>query len=89
MKQRGVRRTVVGEVVRCSMNKTIVVQADRLAEHPRYHKYVRKVTTFKAHDENNEARVGAKVRIVETRPLSKTKHWRVAEVLQQGKEEQV
>lgn len=87
MKQRGSRRTVIGQVVRTTMSKTIVVEADHLVEHPRYHKFVRKTTRYKVHDENNEARAGARVRIVETRPLSRTKHWRLAEILQQGKEE--
>jgi len=87
MKKRGIRRAVVGQVVGSAMDKTIVVKAQRIEQHPRYHKYIRKTSTYKAHDERNEAKVGATVQIAETRPLSKTKHWRLVAILEQGKEE--
>ena len=80
-------KTVVGVVTSDAMNKTIVVQAVRTVEHKLYHKYVRKLQVFKAHDEKNEARVGARVKIAATRPLSKTKRWRLVEILKQGPEE--
>ena len=64
------------------MDKTIVVRVDTAKPHPRYKKVVRRSTKFHAHDEENVANVGDLVRIVETRPLSKTKHWRLAEVLE-------
>ena len=80
-------QTVVGTVTSDKMNKTIVVTAERTVLHPRYRKYIRRPQIFKAHDENNEARIGARVRIMATRPLSKTKRWRLVEVIQQGPEE--
>ena len=79
-------RTVVGTVTSDAMNKTIAVQTIRTVQHPRYRKYVRKRQVFKAHDEKNEARAGARVRIAATRPLSKTKRWRLVEILEQGPE---
>ncbi len=63
------------------MQKTIVVQVERVVRHPVYSRVIRLATKFKAHDEKNEAKVGDRVRIVETRPLSKDKRWRLAEVL--------
>ena len=67
------------------MDKTIVVRVDTLKSHTRYKKIVRRSTKFHAHDEQNQAKVGDTVRIVETRPLSKTKHWRLAEILEVAK----
>ena len=67
------------------MDKTIVVRVDTLKAHTRYKKIVRRSTKFHAHDEQNQANVGDTVRIVETRPLSKTKHWRLAEILEVAK----
>jgi small subunit ribosomal protein S17 len=63
------------------MNKTIVVEVERRVPHPRFKKIVRRTSTFHAHDEKEEAKTGDKVRIMETRPLSKTKRWRLIEVL--------
>jgi small subunit ribosomal protein S17 len=80
-------KNVVGTVTSNAMTKTIVVQAVRMVLHERYGKYVKKPQVFKAHDEKNEARVGARVRIAATRPLSKTKRWRLVEILEQGPEE--
>ena len=64
------------------MKKTISVVVDRLVRHPRYRKYVRRRSVFKAHDENNEAQVGDRVEIVSSRPLSKTKRWRVQRLIE-------
>ena len=71
-----------GVVVSSAMDKTIVVKVDTVKAHPRYKKVVRRSTKFHAHDERNEAKVGDVVRIVETHPLSKTKYWRLAEVVE-------
>ena len=71
------RKTRVGKVVSDKMDKTVVVRVEKKVPHPVYKKYVRRRTKFKAHDENNECRVGDKVLIEETRPLSKQKRWRV------------
>jgi small subunit ribosomal protein S17 len=79
---RGRRQERQGTVVSNAMDKTIVVKVDVLKAHPRYKKVVRRSTTFHAHDESNEAKVGDVVRIVETRPLSKTKRWRLAEIVE-------
>ena len=80
----GNRKTVVGKVVSDRMNKTISVRCDRLVKHPLYGKYLRRWTVYKAHDEQNEAREGDTVEIVETRPLSKTKRWRLVQVRQRA-----
>ena len=68
------------------MDKTIVVMVNRLVLHPTYKKYVRKRTKVKAHDPKNECRIGDKVRLIETRPLSKDKRWRVKEILERAAE---
>jgi len=86
-KQREAARTVIGTVTSASMHKTIAVQTVRRVQHKLYHKTISTHQTFKAHDENNEARVGARVKIAATRPLSKTKRWRLVEILKQGHEE--
>ena len=78
---RGIRKTVVGEVVSDKMDKTVVVRTVSRVPHPRFGKIVKQVAKFHAHDEKNEAKAGDKVRIAETRPLSKTKRWRLVEVL--------
>ena len=72
-------------VVSAAMDKTIVVRVDTVKPHRRYKKVVRRSKKFHAHDEGNAAKVGDVVRIVETRPLSKTKHWRLAEVLEEAR----
>jgi len=74
-----------GVVVSSAMDKTIVVRVETLKAHPRYKKIIRRSTKFHAHDERNEANIGDVVRIVETRPLSKTKRWRLAEVVEAAK----
>lgn len=79
--KRGIRKSQVGTVVSTAMQKTVTVAVDRLVEHPLYKKTLRRTSKFLAHDENNSCRVGDRVRIVETRPLSARKRWRVAEVI--------
>jgi small subunit ribosomal protein S17 len=81
-RERGRRQERRGVVVSSAMDKTIVVQVESLKMHPRYKKVIRRATKFHAHDERNEANVGDIVRIVETRPLSKTKNWRLAEIVE-------
>jgi small subunit ribosomal protein S17 len=78
------RRTLMGFVVSDKMDKTVVVQVTRRYKHPRYRKYIQERLRYKAHDEKNDARIGDKVRIVETRPLSKQKRWRLQEVLERA-----
>src|SRR5947207_2640082 len=78
----GRRQERRGVVDSSAMDRTIVVEVDTIKAHPRYKKVVRRSTKFHAHDERNEAKVGDIVRIVETRPLSKTKYWRLAEVVE-------
>ncbi|HEX2059786.1 MAG TPA: 30S ribosomal protein S17 [Thermoanaerobaculia bacterium] len=80
--ERGRRQERRGVVVSSAMDKTIVVKVDVLKVHPRYKKVIRRSQKFHAHDEQNQANVGDVVRIVETRPLSKTKNWRLAEVVE-------
>lgn len=75
------RKTRVGTVISDKMDKTVVVRVESLRSHPIYHRTTRHWVKFKAHNENNEARLGDKVRIVETRPLSREKRWRVAEIV--------
>ncbi len=76
------RKTRIGVVVGDKADKTITVQVERRFAHPLYGKQVRKTKKYQAHDEHNEYRVGDKVRMVETRPLSKTKRWRVTELIE-------
>ncbi len=78
---RGIRKTLIGEVVSDKMDKTVVVRTVSRVPHPRFGKIVKHTAKFHAHDEKNEAKAGDKVRIAETRPLSKTKRWRLVEVL--------
>ncbi len=83
--ERGRRQERRGVVVSDAGDKTIVVKVDVIKSHPRYKKVVRRTVKFHAHDEQNSAGVGDTVRIVETRPLSKTKHWRLAEIVEKAK----
>jgi small subunit ribosomal protein S17 len=80
------RKEKVGRVVSDKMDKTIVVSVERLSRHPLYKRVIRLTTKFKAHDERNEARIGDTVRIVESRPLSATKRWRLIKVVQRAGE---
>ena len=82
---RNLRKTRIGVVTSNKMTKTITVAAERKVKHPIYGKFVKKTTKFHAHDEKNEASIGDIVRIMETRPLSKTKRWRLVEVLEKVK----
>jgi small subunit ribosomal protein S17 len=82
MESRGIRKSKGGTVVSDRMDKTVVVRVERLVPHPVYKKYVKRRTTYKAHDEKNEYRIGDRVEIVETRPLSKEKRWRVGRLIE-------
>ena len=85
METRGRRKTRSGVVVSDKMDKTIVVAIETMVAHPLYHKRIKRTTKFKAHDENNECRIGDTVLIMETRPLSRDKCWRLVEVLERAK----
>ena len=78
------KREWVGRVLSNKMNKTVVVAVERSVIHPMYRKVLRRITKFKAHDEQNACNIGDRVRLVETRPISKGKHWRVVEVIEKG-----
>lgn len=82
---RGKRKIRSGNVVSDKMDKTIVVAVETLVTHPLYKKQLKKTSKFKAHDENNECRIGDKVKIMETRPISKDKNWRLVEVIEKAK----
>jgi small subunit ribosomal protein S17 len=82
--KRNERKVRTGKVVSDKMDKTVVVAVERLVRHSLYHKAVKKTAKFKAHDENNECHVGDVVEIMETRPLSKEKNWRVVKILRQA-----
>ena len=84
MKGRGIRKAMVGMVVSDRMEKTRVVMVQRLVKHPLYQKYIRRRSRYKVHDETNSCRVGDRVMIVETRPLSREKRWRVKEILERA-----
>ena len=84
--RRGHRKERVGNVVSNKMNKTIVVRVERRFRHPKFKKVVTAYSKFYAHDEKNEAKVGDRVRIQETRPLSKTKSWRLVEIVERNQE---
>ncbi|MDE5990265.1 MAG: 30S ribosomal protein S17 [Clostridia bacterium] len=85
MEERNLRKTRVGVVVSDKMDKTVVVAIKERVKHPLYGKIVNRTKTFKAHDEQNECGIGDTVRIVETRPLSKEKRWRVVEIVEKAK----
>jgi len=84
MKKQGKKRQMVGTVVSNRMDKTVVVLVERLVQHQLYQKYVRRRVRFSAHDEGNACNIGDKVLITESRPLSRTKRWRVSEILQKA-----
>ena len=79
--KRGLRKTRVGEVISNKMDKTIVVKVVSRVPHPKFRKIVKQTSKFHAHDEKNEAKIGDRVSIAETRPLSRLKRWRLVEVL--------
>lgn len=80
--QRGKRKTKTGKVVSNRMDRSIVVAVERLIKHPLYRKYFKKTSKFMAHDESNQCQVGDIVKIMETRPLSKRKRWRLVEIIE-------
>jgi len=83
--ERNLRKERVGVVVSNKMDKSIVIMVERKVKHPLYGKFVKKSTKFMAHDEKNEANIGDTVRIMETRPLSKNKCWRLVEIVERAK----
>ncbi|MFN5423358.1 MAG: 30S ribosomal protein S17 [bacterium] len=85
MVDRKIRKTKTGVVSSDKMDKTITVAVERKVKHPLYGKFVKKTTKFHAHDEKNEAKPGDVVRIMETRPLSKTKRWRLVDIIEKAK----
>jgi len=85
MSERNLRKTRIGVVSSNKMEKTITVAVERKVKHPIYGKFVKKTTKFHAHDEKNECTIGDVVKIMETRPLSKTKRWRLVEVVEKAK----
>jgi len=83
--ERNYRKTRQGYIVSAKMDKTVVVEVEDRVKHPLYGKVIRRSSKIKAHDEQNSAGVGDRVRIMETRPLSATKHWRLVEILERAK----
>ena len=83
--ERNLRKTRVGKVINNKMDKTIVVAVEDHVKHPLYNKIVKRTYKLKAHDENNECNIGDKVKVMETRPLSKDKRWRLVEVMEKVK----
>ena len=85
MSERNMRKVVVGKVVSNKMDKTIVVAVEDSVKHKLYNKIVKRTVRFKAHDENNECNIGDIVKVMETRPLSKDKRWRLVEIVEKAK----
>ena len=85
MEERNLRKTRVGKVVSNKMDKTIVVAIEDSVKHPKYGKVIKRTVKFKAHDENNVCNEGDTVKIMETRPLTKDKRWRLVEVIEEAK----
>lgn len=83
--KKSIQRTLLGKVVSNKMNKTIVVAIERRVSHPLYEKIIKRTTKIHAHDENNECQIGDSVKIEETRPISKTKAWRLVEIVEKAK----
>ncbi len=83
--ERNLRKTRIGKVVSDKMNKTIVVAVENNVRHPLYKKIVKKTYKLKAHDENNECGIGDRVKVMETRPLSKDKRWRLVSIIEKAK----
>jgi small subunit ribosomal protein S17 len=82
---RAMRKVRTGTVISDKMDKTVIVRVQTLKEHPRYKKHIQQSTRFKAHDEQNQCKVGDRVRIMETRPLSHDKRWRVVAIVEKAK----
>ena len=85
MSDRNLRKTEVGSVVSNKMDKTVVVAIEDSVKHPLYKKVIKRTVKLKAHDENNECSIGDRVRVMETRPLSKEKRWRLVEIIEKAK----
>ena len=85
MSDRNLRKTEVGRVVSNKMDKTVVVAIEDSVKHPLYKKVIKRTVKLKAHDENNECSIGDRVRVMETRPLSKEKSWRLDEIIEKAK----
>jgi small subunit ribosomal protein S17 len=85
MESRGLRKQRTGVVVSDKMDKSVVVEIERLVKHPKYGKFVKKTTKFMAHDETDDCKMGDTVSIMETRPLSKSKCWRVVKIIERAK----
>jgi small subunit ribosomal protein S17 len=85
METRNLRKERIGVVVSNKMDKSATVEIERRVKHPMYGKFVKKTSRFMAHDENNDCNIGDKVRIMETRPLSKNKCWRLVEIIERAK----
>ena len=83
--ERNLRKTRTGKVISNKMDKTIVVVIEEHVKHPLYKKIIKRTVKLKAHDENNECNIGDRVRVMETRPLSKDKRWRVTEIIEKAK----
>ena len=84
MKTRGIKREVSGTVISNKMERTVVVQVERLVKHPLYKKYIRRRNKFMAHDNDNACQIGDRVMITQTRPLSKYKRWRVSRIIEKA-----
>jgi small subunit ribosomal protein S17 len=84
MKNRGIKRQLVGTVVSDKMDKTAVVQVERLVKHPLYKKYIRRRNKFAAHDNDNRCNIGDRVLITESRPISKLKRWRITDIIEKA-----
>ena len=85
MSDRNMRKTAVGKVVSNKMDKTVVVAIEDSVKHPLYKKIIKRTVRLKAHDENNECKIGDRVRVMETRPISKEKRWRLVEIIEKAK----
>lgn len=85
MEKRNLRKEKIGTVTSDMMDKSIVVSVERKVKHPKYGKFVKKTTKFMAHDETNDCNIGDTVRIMETKPLSKNKNWRLVEIVERAK----
>jgi small subunit ribosomal protein S17 len=87
MTEQAKRRVWFGNVISDKMDKTVVVAVERFIAHPVYQKVMRRVTKLKAHDEDNRCKVGDRVKMIHTRPISKDKHWRVVQIMERGQPE--
>lgn len=85
MDERNLRKTRIGRVVSDKMDKTVVVAIEGTRKHPLYHKVIKKTYKLKAHDEKNECGIGDRVKLMETRPISKDKRWRLVEIIEKAK----